>query len=98
VRIVELPPASPGAADGEGIISASFPHGVLLDGRTIAQGISSEPVLELAEYELASSWFGWRTRASLESKIVLERGIGLFAVVRAAEARGGEGKGRETSR
>jgi len=96
VRIVELPtPTAPSRATGSEIAAGSFPQGVLLDGRSITQGIASEPVLERAEYELAGSWFGWRTRPSLESKILLGSGIGLFAVARAAEARGGEAARRK---
>ena len=66
----------------------SFPEGVLLAPGAIAQGITDESVLQLAEYELARTWFGWRVRPLREAQIVMGRGIGLFGVVVAAEARG----------
>ena len=73
----------------EGIRAASFPRGVLLDRLALARGLNSAPVLEAAEYELANIWFGWRAQPDSESRILLGRGIGLFAVALAAEARGG---------
>jgi len=54
LRVVETQeslPAEFGASDDPG--GASFPGGVLLDARAFAAGLSSEPVVELAEYELA---------------------------------------------
>jgi hypothetical protein len=89
IRIVEAPgdlPAEfgePGDAGG-----ASFPEGVLFDHRAFAQGVANESVLELAEYELARTWFGWRVRPSPEAQILMGRGAGLFGLVVAAEARG----------
>ncbi len=89
VRIVEAPndlPAEfgePGDAGG-----ASFPEGVLLDHRAFALGVANEPGLELAEYELARTWFGWRVRPAPEAQILLGRGAGLFGLGVAAEARG----------
>jgi hypothetical protein len=90
IHIVETSASvlQPGATES-GIVSASFPRGVLLDEGSFAQGIASEPVLERAEYELARTWFGWFFRASPESEILLGRGMSLYAVTRAAAARGG---------
>ena len=66
----------------------SFPEGALLDSRAIAQGVADEAVLQLAEYELARTWFGWRVRPTPEAQILMGRGVGLFGLVIAAEARG----------
>jgi len=88
VRIAEAPgdlPSEFSAASGPG--GASFPEGVLLDSRAIAQGVANEAVLQLSEYELARTWFGWRVRPTTEAQILLGRGVGLFGLVIAAEAR-----------
>ena len=52
------------------------------------QGIANEAVLQLAEYELARTWFGWRVRPRPEAQILMGRGVGLFGLVIAAEGRG----------
>ena len=59
-------PAEFGEANEAG--GTSFPYGVLLDSRSFAKGVSSEDVLELAEYELAQTWFGWRVRPLPEAE------------------------------
>jgi len=66
----------------------SFPAGVLIDPGAIAQGLASESVLQLAEYELARTWLGWKVRPMRQAQILMGRGVGLFGVVVAAEARG----------
>jgi hypothetical protein len=89
VRIAEAPaelPAEFGVLGDPG--GASFPEGVLLDPRAFQQGIASEAVLQLAEYELARTWFGWRVRPRPEAQILIGRGVGLFGMVIAAEGRG----------
>jgi hypothetical protein len=89
VRIAEAPaelPSEFGAPGDPG--GASFPEGALLDARALQQGIASEPVLQLAEYELARTWFGWRVRPRPEAQILMGRGLGLFGLVIAAEGRG----------
>jgi hypothetical protein len=53
----------------------------------LTQGVANESILELAEYELARTWFGWRVRPSPEAQILMGRGLGLFGVIVAAEAR-----------
>jgi hypothetical protein len=91
LRVVETQeelPSEFGAGDEPG--GASFPGGVLLDSRAFAAGLSSEPVMELAEYELARSWFGWIVRPDANAQILMGRGAGLYAVTLAARARGGE--------
>jgi hypothetical protein len=88
-RIVEAPgelPAEFGEQGGAG--GASFPGGVLLDRRAYTQGVANESILELAEYELARTWFGWRVRPASEAQILMGRGVGLFGLIVAAEARG----------
>ena len=74
--------------DGHDPGGASFPNGVLLDSHAFAQGLSDEAVLEFAEFELAQTWFGWRVRPLPEAQILMGRGVGLFGLVIAAEARG----------
>jgi hypothetical protein len=93
-RIVEAPvelPTEFGAPGDSG--GASFPEGALLDSRAFEQGVTSEAVLQLAEYELARTWFGWRVRPRPEALILMGRGVGLFGLVVAAEGRG-EGQRR----
>jgi hypothetical protein len=91
VRIAEAPavlPAEFGASLDPG--GVSFPDGVLLDPRVFQQGIASETVLQLSEYELARTWFGWRVRPRPEAQILMGRGVGLFGLLIAAEGRGEE--------
>ena len=71
----------------------SFPEGALLDSRAFSQGIANEAVLQLTEYELARTWFGWRVRPRPEAQILMGRGVGLFGLVLAAEARGQDQRG-----
>lgn len=73
----------------QNISAASFPEGVLFDHRAIDLGLASNPVLDLADYELARTWFGWHVRPRPEADLLLGRGIALFAVLHAAEKRGG---------
>jgi hypothetical protein len=89
IHVVEAPvdlPAEFMAPEGPG--GASFPNGVLLDPRAMAQGLASSTVLELSEYELARTWFGWRLYPRLGAELLMGRGARLFALVVAAEARG----------
>jgi hypothetical protein len=95
VHIAEAPGALPaefGEQNDAG--GTSFPDGVLLDSRAFAQGITNEGVLQLCEYELARTWFGWRVRPLPEARILMGRGVGLFGEVVAAEARGPDQRGR----
>jgi hypothetical protein len=88
VRIVEAPgdlPAEFGEPGDPG--GASFPGGVLLDRRAFAQGIANEAALELAEYKLAQTWFGWGARPRTEAQTLMGRGLGLFSWAVAAETR-----------
>jgi hypothetical protein len=89
VHIVEAPgdlPAEFGNPGDAG--SGSFPGGVLLDRRALIEGVANESILELAEYELARTWFGWRVRPGPEDQILMGRGAGLFGLILAAEGRG----------
>jgi hypothetical protein len=71
------------------ISASSFPNGVLFDRRAVALGLTSDPVLDLADYELARTWFGWRVRPRPEADLLLAGGMALFAALHAAEARRG---------
>jgi hypothetical protein len=82
---VELPPELRSSGEPGG---ASLPFGALLDPQAFRLGIANESVLELAEYELARTWFGWRVRPRPEAQILMGRGMGLFGLVIAAEGRG----------
>jgi hypothetical protein len=93
-HIVESPGQLPIEFDGNNAGGTSFPEGVLLDSRALTQGISNEDTLELAEFELARTWFGWRLRPQPEEQILMGRGAGLFALVVAAEARGQDQRAR----
>ena len=78
------------------IAAASFPEGVLLDHNALRLGVASEPVLDLADYELAHTWFGWHVLPQPEAEILLGRGMALCASILAAETRGGPaGRQRE---
>jgi hypothetical protein len=82
---VELPAEFSESLDPGGV---SIPEGVMLDPRVFHLGIANEAVLQLAEYELARTWFGWRVRPRPEAQILMGRGVGLFGLVIAAEGRG----------
>jgi hypothetical protein len=89
IHVVEAPvdlPAEFMAPEGPG--GASFPNGVLLDPRAMAQDLASSSVLELSEYELARTWFGGRLHPRPGAELLMGRGARLFALVVAAEARG----------
>jgi hypothetical protein len=89
VRIAEAPVELPDEFGPPGDSGgASFPQGVLLDPKAIEQGLANENVLQLAEYELARTWFGWRVRPRPEAQILMGRGVGLFGLVVIAESRG----------
>ena len=89
LRIAEAPAVLPSEfgsnLDPGGV---SFPEGVLLDSRILQQGISSDAALQLSEYLLPRTWFGWRVRPRPEAQILMGRGVGLFGLVIAAEGRG----------
>jgi hypothetical protein len=90
IHIVETSAeVAPIIAETPNISAASFPGGVLFDRRAVALGLASDAVLDLADYELARTWFGWHVRPEAETDLLLGRGMALFAAVHAAEARGG---------
>ena len=60
----------------------------------MSQGLANESNLQLAEYELARTWFGWTVRPAPETQILLGRGVGLFGLVIAAERRSQEERRR----
>jgi len=70
--------------------AVSFPEGVLLDRRAVAQGLATDAVLRIAEYQLAGTWFDWSVRPAAGSQLLQGRTMGRFGIVLAAEARGGD--------
>jgi hypothetical protein len=90
LHIVETPAGVvPPTTVDPAISAASFPYGVLLDGRAFAQGISNEAVLRAAEGQLVRTWFGWRLPVRPEVETFLGNGLSLFSVALAAGAREG---------
>jgi hypothetical protein len=92
LRLVEAPAGllSPEiASPGQPAAAASFPQGLLLGTRAFSEELASEPILRVAEAELARIWFGWRLPLRSEVDTLLGRGLGRFAVALAASARGG---------
>jgi hypothetical protein len=79
---------APSVVETPNVSAASFPDGVLFDHRAVALGLATDPVLNLADYELARTWFGWHVRPRPEADLLLGRGMALFAALHAAEARG----------
>jgi len=73
----------------EDIAAASFPEGVLFDHDAVRLGLASAPVLDLADYELGHTWFGWHVLPRPEAELLLGRGMALCASILATEARGG---------
>jgi hypothetical protein len=92
LRVIEAPPgllSFETAGPGQPVAVASFPQGLLLGSRAFTD-LASEPVLRVAEAELVRIWFGWRVPLRSDVDTLLGRGLGLFAVALAAEARGGQ--------
>jgi len=91
VRVIETPARLAqrfaGGGDAAGV---PVPAGALLNHAAFAQGVSGEAFLDLAEHELAHTWFGQVIAPRPEVEPVLGEGLGEYAVVVAAEARGGE--------
>jgi hypothetical protein len=94
--IVEAPAGLlPSDASGQNASAAAFPEGLLLGPAAFEQGLASEPVLRTAEEELVRIWFGWRVPLRAEASTLLGRGLRLYAIALAAEARGGEAARRQ---
>jgi hypothetical protein len=90
IYIVETSAELAAVAEATGnIAAASFPEGVLLDHDAVRLGVASEPVLDLADYELAHTWFGWHVLPQPQAELLLGQGMALCASILAAEARGG---------
>ena len=90
IYIVETSADLAAVAEATGnIAAASFPEGVLFDHDAVGLGFASKPVLDLADYELARTWFGWHVLPRPEAEFLLGRGMALCAFILAAEARGG---------
>jgi hypothetical protein len=91
VRVIETLARLPERFGGSGdAASVPVPAGALLNHAAFALGVSSEAFLDLAEHELAHTWFGQVIAPRPEVEPVLGEGLGEYAAVVAAEARGGE--------
>ncbi len=69
---------------------AAEPGVALLDRQTFALGVTSDAFLDLAEHQLAHTWFGLLIKPRPEAALVLGEGLCDYAVLIAAEARSGE--------
>lgn len=95
VRVIEAP-ARLGerffrAAEAAG---AAAPRVALLDRQAFGLGVSSDAFLDLAEHQLAHTWFGLLIAPRPEAALVLGEGLCEYAVVVAAEARNGDAERR----
>jgi hypothetical protein len=97
-RVVEAPagllvpdPAAPDAPS----LAASFPQGLLLSSLAFDRGLASEPVLRIAEAEMARIWFGWTVPLDSDTETLFGRGFGFLAVATSAGARGGDSARRD---
>ena len=77
-------------AGEEGPAGTGIPYGALLNRQAFALGAASEAFLDLAEHELAHTWFGQSLMPRPEAELVLGKSLSDYAVLVAAEARGGE--------
>lgn len=90
IRLIETPAQltrRPGeAGDAAGV---DLPAGALLNRQAFALGIASDTFLNLAEHELAHTWFGRAIEPWPRTEAVLGEGLTEYATIVAAEARGG---------
>ena len=68
----------------------AFLGGTLLNQPAFALGVTSEEFLLLAERELAQSWIGEQVILQPQAELVMGLGFAEYALIVAAEARGGE--------
>jgi len=91
VRLIETPAQltqrSGSTGDAAGV---ALPAGALLNRQAFALGITSDTFLNLAEHELAHTWFGQSIEPRPEAEAVLGEGLAEYATIVAAEARGGD--------
>ncbi len=91
IRVIEtlaqLTQRPGGAGDAAGV---DLPAGALLNRRAFELGVTSDSFLNLAEHELAHTWFGQASEPWRRTEAVLGEGLAEYATVVAAEARGGE--------
>jgi len=78
------------AASSEDAAGVAIPAGALLNRQAFALGITSDAFLDLAEHELANTWFGQAIVPRRRVEPALGEGLIEYAVLVAAEARGGE--------
>ncbi len=95
VRVIETPARLDerfsAAAEAAG---AAEPGVALLERQAFALGVTSDAFLDLAEHELAHTWFGLLIAPRPEAALVLGEGLCDYAVLVAAEARSGEAERR----
>ncbi len=89
VRVVETPARLTRRAGSGEAAGVALPVGALLNRQAFALGISSETFLDLAEHELAHTWFGQAIEPRPRAEASLGEGLAEYAVVVAAESRGG---------
>ncbi len=90
VRVVETPARLTRRAGSGEAAGVALPAGALLNRQAFALGIASEAFMDLAEHELAHTWFGQAIEPRPRAAPSLGEGLAEYAVVVAAEARGGE--------
>lgn len=78
------------ADSSEDAAGVAIPAGALLNRQAFALGITSDAFLDLAEHELANTWFGQAIVPRRRVEPALGEGLIEYAVLVAAEARGGE--------
>ncbi len=91
VRMVEtqarLTQQAAGSEDAAGV---AVQAGALLNRQAFALGITSDAFLDLADHELANTWFGQAIVPRRRVEPALGEGLAEYAALVAAEARGGE--------
>jgi hypothetical protein len=85
-----LASAAPGDGQPERYAGAAFPRGALLNRAAFALGAASETFQELAEHELAHTWFGEALASRSDAELLLSEALAEYAVFTAAVAREGE--------
>jgi len=82
--------AASAAARAPGVPSAtSFSGGALLNSAAFAMGVDAGMFLDLAEHEMAHTWFGHALLAGPEAAPLLSEGLAEYATTVIAEGRGG---------
>ncbi len=91
VRLIETPAQLTERPGGTGdAAGVALPAGALLNRQAFALGVTSDTFLSLAEHELAHTWFGQSIVPRAETEVALGEGLAEYAMIVAAEARGGD--------